>query len=131
MWTSESVANVQVRQCPLSTFVINPLVHIHQKNVALDVAAKSERALALHVKTFYKLAQEKEEQAERNKQLAKARKAEKQRLEEEATMREEKRKQRERQEIEKKQAMEKIMALKKTTVGARALKNLTEQVGWL
>ena len=43
-------------------------------------------------------------------------------------MREEKRKQRELQEIEKKQAMEKIMALKKTTVGARALKNLTEQV---
>ena len=55
-------------------------------------------------------------------------KAERQRLEQEATMREEKRKQRELQEIEKKQAMEKIMALKKTTVGARALKNLTEQV---
>lgn len=43
-------------------------------------------------------------------------------------MREEKRKRRELQEIEKKQAMEKILALKKTTVGARALKNLTEQV---
>ncbi|XP_028403278.1 eukaryotic translation initiation factor 3 subunit A-like [Dendronephthya gigantea] len=70
---------------------------------------------------------EKEEQAERDKQRDKAQAAERQRLEAEATMREEKRKQRELQEIEKKQAMEKIMALKKTTVGARALKNLTEQ----
>ena len=74
------------------------------------------------------LDQEKEEQAERHKQRDKAMKAEQQRLEAEAREREEKRKQRELQEIEKKQAMEKIMALKKTTVGARALKNLTEQV---
>ena len=62
------------------------------------------------------------------KQQKKAKAAERQRLQAEATMREEKRKQRELQEIEKRQAMEKIMALKKTTVGARALKNLTEQV---
>ncbi len=70
---------------------------------------------------------EKEEQAKRDKQRNKALAAERQRLEAEATMREEKRKQRELQEIEKKQAMEKIMELKKTSVGARALKNLTEQ----
>ena len=55
-------------------------------------------------------------------------KAEQQRLKDEARVREKERKDREHQEIEKKQAMEKIMALKKTTVGARALKNLTEQV---
>ena len=72
--------------------------------------------------------QEKEEQAERDKQRDKAKAAEGKCLEEEASMREEKRKQRELQEIEKKQALEKIAALKKTTVGARALKNLTEQV---
>lgn len=70
---------------------------------------------------------EKEEKEEVAKQQKKAKAAERQRLQAEATMREEKRKQRELQEIEKRQAMEKIMALKKTTVGARALKNLTEQ----
>ena len=70
---------------------------------------------------------EKEQEAERDKQRNKALAAERQRLEAEATMREEKRKQRELQEIEKKQAMEKIMELKKISVGARALKNLTEQ----
>ena len=70
---------------------------------------------------------EKEQEAERDKQRNKALAAERQRLEAEATMREEKRKQRELQEIEKKQAMEKIMELKKTSVGAKALKNLTEQ----
>ena len=32
------------------------------------------------------------------------------------------------QEIEKKQAMDKIAALKKTSVGAKALKDLTEEV---
>jgi hypothetical protein len=31
MWTSKAVTNVQVRKHALSTFVINPLVHIYQK----------------------------------------------------------------------------------------------------
>jgi hypothetical protein len=38
MWTSKSDANVQVRKHALSTFVIDPLVHIYQKE---KIAAKN------------------------------------------------------------------------------------------
>ena len=31
MWTSKPVTNVQMRKHALSTFVVNPLIHIHQK----------------------------------------------------------------------------------------------------
>ena len=54
--------------------------------------------------------------------------AEKKRLDEERQKREVMRRRQELQEIEKKQAMDKIAALKKTSVGAKALKDLTEEV---
>ena len=54
--------------------------------------------------------------------------AEKKRLDEERQKREVLRRKQELQEIEKKQAMDKIAALKKTSVGAKALKDLTEEV---
>ena len=54
--------------------------------------------------------------------------AEQKRLNEERQKREVLRRKQELQEIEKKQAMDKIAALKKTTVGAKALKDLTEEV---
>ena len=54
--------------------------------------------------------------------------AEKKRLDEERQKREVMRRKQELQEIEKKQAMDKIAALKKTSVGAKALKDLTEEV---
>lgn len=54
--------------------------------------------------------------------------AEKKRLNEERQKREVMRRKQELQEIEKKQAMDKIAALKKTSVGAKALKDLTEEV---
>lgn len=54
--------------------------------------------------------------------------AEQKRLHEERQKREALRRKQELQEIEKKQAMDKIAALKKTSVGAKALKDLTEEV---
>lgn len=54
--------------------------------------------------------------------------AEQKRLEEERRSREVQRRKQELQDIEKKQAMDKIAALKKTTVGAKALKDLTPEV---
>lgn len=54
--------------------------------------------------------------------------AEQKRLEEERRSREVQRRRQELQDIEKKQAMDKIAALKKTTVGAKALKDLTPEV---
>jgi len=54
--------------------------------------------------------------------------AEMKRLDEERQKREVMRRKQELQEIEKKQAMDKIAALKKTSVGAKALKDLTEEV---
>ena len=58
-------------------------------------------------------------------------KAERQRLDEERKKREVQRRKQELQEIEKKQAMDKIAALKKTTVGAKALKDLTPEVKFI
>jgi len=61
-------------------------------------------------------------------QQKESRQAEKKRLDEERQKREVLRHKQELQEIEKKQAMDKIAALKKTSVGAKALKDLTDEV---
>lgn len=72
--------------------------------------------------------QEREEQKMLRLQQKENLEAEQKRLNEERQKREVLRRKQELQEIEKKQAMDKIAALKKTTVGAKALKDLTEEV---
>ena len=72
--------------------------------------------------------QEREEQKLLRLQQKENLEAEQKRLNEERQKREVLRRKQELQEIEKKQAMDKIAALKKTTVGAKALKDLTEEV---
>lgn len=74
------------------------------------------------------LFQEREEQKMLRLQQKESLEAEQKRLHEERQKREVLRRKQELQEIEKKQAMDKIAALKKTTVGAKALKDLTEEV---
>lgn len=76
---------------------------------------------------FY-VTQEREEQKMLRLQQKENLEAEQKRLNEERQKREVLRRKQELQEIEKKQAMDKIAALKKTTVGAKALKDLTEEV---
>ena len=73
-------------------------------------------------------AKERQEQNLLKQQQEESIKAERQRLDEERKKREIQRRKQELQEIEKKQAMDKIAALKKTTVGAKALKDLTPEV---
>ena len=74
------------------------------------------------------LSQEQQEQKMLRLQQKESLEAEKKRLNEERHKREVLRRKQELQDIEKKQAMDKIAALKKTTVGAKALKDLTEEV---
>jgi hypothetical protein len=72
--------------------------------------------------------QERLEHQRQRKQQAESLQAEQNRLNEERKHREIQRRRQELQDIEKKQAMDKIAALKKTTVGAKALKDLTPEV---
>lgn len=72
--------------------------------------------------------QERLEVQRQKKQMQESFQAEQKRLEEERRSREVQRRRQELQDIEKKQAMDKIAALKKTTVGAKALKDLTPEV---
>lgn len=72
--------------------------------------------------------QERLEHERQRQQQAESFQAEQKRLEEERRNREVQRRKQELQDIEKKQAMDKIAALKKTTVGAKALKDLTPEV---
>lgn len=85
------------------------------------IEARKEYLESLHVK------REKEEQKMLLLQQKESRQAEKKRLDEERQKREVLRHKQELQEIEKKQAMDKIAALKKTSVGAKALKDLTDE----
>lgn len=75
--------------------------------------------------------QERLEHERQRQQQAESFQAEQKRLEEERRNREVQRRRQEMQDIEKKQAMDKIAALKKTTVGAKALKDLTPEVLYL
>ncbi|XP_078358114.1 eukaryotic translation initiation factor 3 subunit A-like isoform X2 [Oculina patagonica] len=85
------------------------------------IEARKEYLESLHVK------REREEQKMLRLQQRESLEAEQKRLNEERQKREVLRRKQELQEIEKKQAMDKIAALKKTTVGAKALKDLTEE----
>ncbi|KAJ7328582.1 Eukaryotic translation initiation factor 3 subunit A [Desmophyllum pertusum] len=85
------------------------------------IEARKEFLESLHVK------KEQQEQKMLRLQQKESLEAEKKRLNEERHKREVLRRKQELQDIEKKQAMDKIAALKKTTVGAKALKDLTEE----
>ncbi|XP_073238688.1 eukaryotic translation initiation factor 3 subunit A-like isoform X4 [Porites lutea] len=85
------------------------------------IEARKEYLESLHVK------REQQEQKMLRLQQQESLEAEQKRLHEERQKREALRRKQELQEIEKKQAMDKIAALKKTSVGAKALKDLTEE----
>lgn len=78
--------------------------------------------------SFNLVQQEEKEESERRQKEKLEREAEQERLHREAKEREEEKKRKELEEIKRKKAQDRLDAMKKTTVGARALHNVTVDV---
>ena len=103
-------------------------VGTHFRNVSCSATAVSSISTSLITGASFIVQQERREREQQHLQKREEYQAEQKRLLEERKRREAQKRRQDMEEIEKKQAMDKIAALKKTTVGAKALKDLTQEV---